>query len=306
MNTMNNVDFISCIIPRGRQGRITAYLVLTVVVMLLEFVYGYITNSLGLISDSFHMLLDALSLLIGLCATYISGWPPNKENPFGFARYEVICSFINGILLLFIAFAVMVESVERIVSTPEIDGPYLFHVAFVGLLVNIIGFLFFHDSCSHSHGSHSDQNLRAIYLHILADLLGSISVLISTVALSYGFRLADPICSGFTSVLIGGSAISLIRETGSVLLLVGEQTCSNLSDSIALEVRKMTSITFVDCPQIWVHSTPPRFLVFCSVFAKLDDGANYHKCKADITCIVQKKIYESLGAQTRAIVHLEC
>lgn len=303
---MHNNSLLTRVIPSSREGRITAYLLLTVIVMLLEFVYGYVTNSLGLMSDSFHMLLDAVSLFIGLSATRISGRPPNKENPFGFARYEVMCSFVNGILLLYIAFVVLIESVERMLSPPEIDGPYLFHVAFIGLLVNIAGVLFFHDSCSHSHGCHSDQNLRAIYLHILADLLGSISVLFSTVALSYGFRLADPMCSGLTSLLIGYSAISLIRETGSVLLLVGESGCSNLADAIVVEIMKqIASVTITDPPKIWVHSTPPHHLVFCTVIGKIEEDVNYHQCKADITWIVHKKISDSLGVQTRTIVHLE-
>jgi solute carrier family 30 (zinc transporter), member 5/7 len=82
--------------------------------MFVELVYGYMSNSLGLISDSFHMLFDCTALFIGLCASYIAKLPPNRLYTYGFGRIETLSGLFNGIFLVFIAFNVFCESIERI------------------------------------------------------------------------------------------------------------------------------------------------------------------------------------------------
>lgn len=284
----------------SRESRILGYLILTTLIMILEFAYGYFSNSLGLISDSFHMLLDAVSLVVGLVATAISVKSPNSANPFGYCRYEVLCSFINGVLLVFIAFYVMVEAIGRLLSSPEIEGPYLFLVAFIGLMVNVIGVVFFHDT----HGCSHDHNMRGIYLHILADLLGSISVLLSSWAISYGYWVADPICSAACSILIFLSAIPLILETGKILLLAGDSATSS-TDLLYNEINKLGCVTDLQTPLLWTHSTSPQYLSFCIVSAKLRSGVGYIKCKNDIINTVESMFSKRIGTNVRVIVHLE-
>lgn len=298
-------DCVSCGFPQSREARIAAYMLITLLVMLLEFAYGYFANSLGLICDSFHMLLDACSLIVGLVAAVLSRKEPNVENPFGYARYEVFCSFINGILLLFIAFYVILEALERIVNGAKTDGPYIFVVAFIGLLVNIIGVLFFHDSCSHSHGCNSDHNLRGIYFHILADLLGSIAVLCSSIAISFGLWFADPLFSGLCAFLIFGSTIPLLKDTGSVLALSEEDSLAKVSSSISREIALEPSVIHCQPPRIWIHSTTPNFFLYCCVNAKLQSDANYYNSKKLISRIAQEKIHEFVGGKNRIIIHLE-
>jgi len=81
--------------------------------MLVELLYGLHTNSLGLVSDSFHMLLDSASIGIGLYAVYMSSWKPNKDHSFGYGRYQILSGFANGVLLIFIAVWVFLESVDH-------------------------------------------------------------------------------------------------------------------------------------------------------------------------------------------------
>jgi zinc transporter 5/7 len=79
-----------------------------------EFIYGYWSNSLGLISDSFHMLFDSTAIAIGLYANYMSSKQPTDKYPFGFHRFETISGFINAIFLVFVAFHIFAESLERV------------------------------------------------------------------------------------------------------------------------------------------------------------------------------------------------
>ena len=84
--------------------------------MFVELIYGYLSNSLGLIADSFHMLFDCLGLLLGLFASYISKMPPDSQYTYGYGRVETLAGFFNGLLLLFTAFNVLCESCNRIMS----------------------------------------------------------------------------------------------------------------------------------------------------------------------------------------------
>lgn len=82
--------------------------------MFVEIIYGYLTNSLGLISDAAHMAFDCIALLIGLIASYISKMQQMPDFNFGIKRVEVLFGFFNGVFLIFISFRIMCESIDRI------------------------------------------------------------------------------------------------------------------------------------------------------------------------------------------------
>ena len=123
--------------------------------MIVELGYGLYSNSLGLISDSFHMLADCLSLLVALIAGYISMGKADNVFTYGYDRVEVISGFFNGIFLVFVAFNVFCESIERIYEPQYVESDHLLLIAILGLLVNIVGLVFFHE---HAHIGHSHDH----------------------------------------------------------------------------------------------------------------------------------------------------
>lgn len=130
--------------------------------MFIELAYGYLSNSLGLITDSFHMLFDCLGLLIGLIASYISKLPQDRYYTYGFARVETLSGFFNGLLLIFTAFNVFCESVNRMLEPKEIDTTgALLPVSCIGFLVNMIGLFFFHDADPHNLGEQSKEKVSS-------------------------------------------------------------------------------------------------------------------------------------------------
>lgn len=114
--------------------------------MFVEIIVGCWSNSLGLISDAAHMLFDCLALAIGLYASYISNLRPNLVFTYGYRRYEVLAGFVNGVFLVFISFSVVIESIERIFHPPDIHTGQILVVSILGLFVNIIGLIFFHEA----------------------------------------------------------------------------------------------------------------------------------------------------------------
>jgi zinc transporter 5/7 len=182
--------------------------------MFVELIYGYISNSLGLITDSFHMLFDCTALFIGLCASYIAKMEVDKYYTYGYGRVETLSGLFNGIFLVFIAFNVFCEGIERIYEPQRIETEGLLTVSTLGFIVNLIGLFFFHDHHEHHHGhdhSHENENMYGVFLHVLADTLGSLGVICSSILVKYyEIYIADPICSFIISLMILASSIPFI------------------------------------------------------------------------------------------------
>ncbi|KXJ77543.1 hypothetical protein RP20_CCG007334 [Aedes albopictus] len=328
------------------------FLLLNLSFAFVELMYGIWTNSLGLISDSFHMFFDCTGLLAGLAASVITKWKANDKYSYGYVRAEVLAGFVNSLFLLFIAFFIMSEAVERAIEPPEVKHERLFVVSVLGLLVNLVGIYAFQHGGhghshggghghshggggggghGHSHGGHSDthhllannhghghshggddhhghshgsasinmdqsissnnsQIMRGVFLHILADTLGSVGVIISAVLMQlFGWMRADPICSMFIALTIGLSTLSLIRE--SVMVLMQRQPVS-LDRMLPQCYQKVTGLAGVYSVQ------EPHFWTLCSdVYVgaiKLEVSKN-----VDPRYVVQhtRMIFEAIGVR---------
>ena len=110
------------------------FLTINLLFMFVELSYGLYSNSLGLISDSFHMLADCLSLLVALLAGFISMGKADHVFTYGYDRVEVISGLFNGIFLVFVAFNVFCESIERIYEPQFVESHHLLLIAVLGLL----------------------------------------------------------------------------------------------------------------------------------------------------------------------------
>ncbi|KAK2149907.1 hypothetical protein LSH36_432g02042 [Paralvinella palmiformis] len=266
------------------------FLLLNLMMAFVELFYGMWTNSLGLISDSFHMFFDCTALLAGLVASLISRWRANETFSYGYVRAEVLAGFVNGLFLLFIAFFIMSEAVERAFEPPEVHHDRLFVVSVAGFFVNVIGIFIFQHGGSHGHshgGSHGHSHglgyveppsqvegtqnkiLEGVFLHILADTLGSIGVIISSGLIHmYGWMIADPVCSMLISLLIGlrisnisvvhrsyeaclFSVIPLLQESISVLMQRQPPQLDNGLPSCYHKVSQLDGVYGVHEPHFW-------------------------------------------------------
>ncbi|XP_074851581.1 proton-coupled zinc antiporter SLC30A5 isoform X2 [Carettochelys insculpta] len=286
------------ILEESDSRQIFYFLCLNLAFTFVELFYGVWTNSLGLISDGFHMLFDCSALVMGLFAALMTRWKATRIFSYGYGRVEILSGFINGLFLMVIAFFVFMESVARLVDPPDIDTNMLTPVSVGGLIVNLVGICAFshahshggsrggchsHDHShshhghghGHSHGhSHSDHghnpshghshgfsgggmnaNMRGVFLHVLADTLGSVGVIISTIFIQqFGWLIADPLCSLFIATLIFLSVIPLIKDACQVLLLRVPPECEK-DLHIALEkIQKTDGLISYRDPHFWCHS----------------------------------------------------
>lgn len=199
--------------PLNNKKKLLIIFILTVGYMIAEFIGGYITGSLALTADAGHMLSDTASLGLSLFAISISQKPASPEKTYGYYRAEIIAAFINGLLLSFTALFILYEAYHRFFHMKEILVLPMIIIALGGFFINIIGITLLKSSKDKS------INIKGAYLHIIGDLLGSISVLLAgLIMLIWKFQLADLVISVFIACLILFNAIRLINEAVNILL----------------------------------------------------------------------------------------
>lgn len=177
-----------------------------------EVVFGFLSNSLALISDAGHMVTDSAALGLALLAQLIAKRPPTARHTFGFGRSEALAAFVNGLVMLGVVAWISFEALQRLASPEKVQGGIVMIVAAIGLVINIIvAWVLSHDKES--------MNTRAALIHVMGDLLGSLAAIISGAIIYYtGWMPIDPILSIFVSLLILKSTISVLKESFHFLM----------------------------------------------------------------------------------------
>ena len=199
---------------RGTSRRdLTSALVLISAYMIAEVIGGYFSGSLALIADAGHMLTDAASIGLALIALHFSARPASARRTFGYRRLEILAAQVNAVTLWLIAAWVVFEAYHRFADMPDVKGEIMLSVGSVGLVVNLVAAWILHRSAGHS------VNVEGAYQHVLADLLGSIGVVISGILVwAFDWKIADPILSVIIGILILVSSWRLLRKVIHVLL----------------------------------------------------------------------------------------
>ena len=212
-----------------RRARIVMWI--TQATMALEIAAGWWYNSMALLADGWHMSSHALA--IGLAAfAYAAARRYARDSRFAFGTWkiEVLAGYTSAILLLGVAVLMVVASVERLFSPQAIHYPQAMAVAAFGLLVNLVCALILgghhdhghHHGHGHGHDHHDhgeDLNMKAAYLHVLADAATSVLAIVALAgAWAYGWQWLDPVMGIAGAVLVALWAKKLMQETGKVLL----------------------------------------------------------------------------------------
>lgn len=193
--------------------RLILSLTITLTVMVVEIIGGFITNSIALLSDSGHMFTHAFAISISLLANFIARKPPCHHKTFGLYRAEVLASFINGLFLIPIVGIIIYEAILRFLNPQEIFGFYMLVVAFIGLAVNITSILILQGS------QNTSLNVKSVFYHMIADAASSIGiVIVAFIIMSTGFVILDPIVSIGISIVILYWASGILKESIRILL----------------------------------------------------------------------------------------
>jgi cobalt-zinc-cadmium efflux system protein len=181
--------------------------------MIAEVIGGIIANSLALLGDAGHMLVDGLALGLTLFALNIARRPATLTRTFGFRRVEIMVALINGSILGVVSIIIFYESYQRFLNPPEVRTPVMLAVAVIGLIGNVVSILLLRRI------GKMNLNIKAAFWHVFGDTLSSLGVIAAgIVILTTGWSYADPLIAVIIGLIILWGAVQLVRESTEILL----------------------------------------------------------------------------------------
>lgn len=242
----------------------------------IEFVFGILYDSLALIADAGHNLSDVIGLVIALGASYLVRRKPTENFTYGYKKSSIIGAQINSLILLVAIGIIIWEAINRLTSPIEVEGTILIIVAGIGVIINgITTFLFI-------GGKDADLNIKGAYLHMLADTLISIGVVVSGILIIYtNANWIDPIISIVIAIVIFWSTWKLLQDATKLSL-------DGVPDNIRIDkVKKYfsSSLEIIDFHDlhIWALSTTETALTVHLIMNKdYNNDSVLKKVNADL------------------------
>lgn len=208
--------------------------------VVIEAVYGLMSESMALMADAVHNLGDVLGLLLAWAAAVMARRPPSLKRTYGYGKATVLSALINALLVFFAVGGVAWEAFERLSTPNTVNSNTVIWVAAIGVVVNSVSALFFlrgahgghgHGGHGHAHehgGSeketghvhkHGDVNMQGAFTHLIADALVSVGVVVTGIAMKYSdWYLLDPIVSLVVSLIILWTTSSMLREALNLVI----------------------------------------------------------------------------------------
>jgi cobalt-zinc-cadmium efflux system protein len=209
-----------------------------------QFIGGLLSGSLALMADALHNLSDAVSLIIAFGARRIARRPANPDMTFGYGRAEVVAALINYTTLILIGFYLLYEAVLRVFDPRGVDGWMIVIIAGVALLIDLAtAFLTW-------KMSKTSLNIRAAFLHNLADALGSVAVIVAgTLILLYDWRIADPLITLGIAGYILWMSFHEIRPVIRILMMGSPKAGG--AEGLVADLRKVAGVADIHHAHLW-------------------------------------------------------
>jgi cobalt-zinc-cadmium efflux system protein len=247
------------------RSRLSLALALNAAIIVAEFIGGWILNSIGLMSDAGHNLVDQGALFLALYAHLLTARPATETRTFGYHRAGIIAAFLNSFVLLLTALGITLVGLKRLLQPIPVDGGWIMAIAALSFVANLSIALLL------QHGAKDDLNIRSAFWHMLGDAWASLGVVISGgVILFTGWTILDPLISLLVVVAIAKGAWPLFKESLEVLL---ESTPPKISAShVAATIEAIPGVKNVHDLHIW--AVEPRLIMMtCHILVDGDDSA---------------------------------
>ena len=222
--------------------------VLNTAFVVVEATYGWIAGSMALIADAGHNLSDVLSLLLAWGASVAAKKPPSERFTYGYKSSTILAALANAGLLLVAIGAILFETLHRMAEPAVVEGKTMAIVAGIGILINTGTALLF------LKGRHDDLNIRGAFLHMAADALVSLGVVIAGIAIIYtGANWIDPVVSLVIVAVIAWGTWGLLKDSVAMSLLAVPKGISE--KAVRAYLSGLPGVTAVHDLHIWPMST---------------------------------------------------
>ena len=255
-------------------------LVITILFLIVEVFTAILTNSLALIANAIHMFTDVAGIGLALFAinfSYKRSATPQKT--YGFYRMEILAALINSTIILILSFYIIYEAYWRLFEHKEIEGLYVFVIAVIGLLVNLVGI-----KILHKHAK-ENINVEGAYLEVLKDMYGSCAVIATALILIFTkLYIIDPIISIGLSLFILPRTWSLMKRVVNILM---EGVPSNISyEEVKKSILEVKGVTGVFDLHLWTITSGFDAMTAHVVISDISKSQSILK---EITSILEKK-----------------
>ena len=228
-------------------------IVLNILFVVAEAAAGWMYDSLALLSDAGHNLSDVVSLVLALLAFRLMRVRPSSKYTYGYKKSTVLVSLLNACILLVAVGMILVESIDKLRAPHPVEGNVIAWVAGIGVLINAFSaFLFLKDK-------EKDLNVKGAYIHLMADALVSVGVLVSGIVIQHtGWYIIDPIIGLIVAVVILISTWNLLHD--SLRLTLDGVPTSIDSQKVVKAIRALPGVDDVHHIHIWAISTTENAL----------------------------------------------
>jgi cobalt-zinc-cadmium efflux system protein len=265
------------------QRRLWWALGINLVFLIVEIMGGILTHSLALLADAGHMLTDVAALGLALLVSHLASRPATPQRTFGLLRAEVLGAFVNGGTLILVVGLILLEAWKRFGHPQVVDGPVIFGVASLGLLANLwsAGIL--------AGGRKGNINVQGAFLHMLADMLGSLGAMVAGVVIwATGWYLIDAVASVVIAILILWSVWGFLRHTINILLEAVPEDINFMEVKKALE--EMEHIDHVHDLHIWnITSGVPVLSSHIVLSSCCCDASHWHECLEEARRMLEER-----------------
>lgn len=235
-------------IKESKERPLILALILTTAFLIAEVAGGIITGSLALISDAAHMLTDVTALAIALMAIKIGRRPADMTRTFGYYRFEILAAAFNTILLFLVAIYILYEAYQRLLLPPEVNSTGMLIIASIGLVVNLVSMRLL------TYGKDKNLNMKAAYLEVFSDMLGSVGVIIGALIIRFtGWAWVDLVVAVLIGLWVLPRTWILLKQSINVLL---ESVPENIElKEIDRLVRKIDGVADIHDLHVWAITT---------------------------------------------------
>lgn len=280
----------------NKKALLFSFIIITLY-MIIEAVGGFVTNSLALLSDAGHMLSDSISLGVGLLAFTLGEKAADYSKTYGYKRFEILAAVFNGVLLILISLYIFYEAYHRFAEPLSIASTGMLLIATIGLLVNIlVAWLL-----NRKGDTKGNLNLRAAFLHVLGDLLGSVGAIIAALLIIFlGWSWADPLASILVAILV---LISGWRVTKDAVHVLMEGTPADIELTDVIEaIEEVPGVLSIHDIHVWSITSGQNAL---SCRAVVDGALSIRDSQVILRAIEQEAKSKDIGHVTIQLKDME-
>ncbi|UXU57581.1 cation diffusion facilitator family transporter [Staphylococcus agnetis] len=284
-------------LQKSSKKTLWASLIITLFFTIVEFAGGILSNSLALLSDSFHMLSDVIAFGLSMVAIYFASRKPTAKYTFGYLRFEIIAAFLNGLALAIISIWIFYEAIMRIIYPKPVESGLMLVIATIGLIVNIVLTIILMRSLK----SENNINIQSALWHFIGDLLNSVGVILAVVLIYLtGIQMIDPILSMVIAVVILRGGYKIMRNAVSILM---ESVPEHLdTDEIMDDMKRVDQVLDVHEFHLWSITTE-HYSLSAHVVLDSKSGHDAYETINKLERLLKEKY--GLSHTTLQIEHLE-